>query len=153
MLCLLALGVRAPSWRARVDGRGWSWGFRAEGEENGSQNSWERKGWQNKDLKLKCDVKRKEEMSSLRPGDMGRGWAGGCDWPPLPRIFLRVEEAQDGLRNGLWDQRCRIEVPGKTKEQLHPVVQGISPSLAEVLGQKPMKDLSMGGNVLPSSSN
>lgn len=36
---------------------------------------------------------------------------GDMSGPPLPRSFLRVEEAQEGLRNGLWDQRCRIEVP------------------------------------------
>lgn len=84
-------------------------------------------------------------MSSLGPGDMGRGWAGGFGWPSFPRSSLRSEEAQDGLRNGLWDQRCRTEVPGKTEEQeqLHPVGQEISPALAEVLGQKAMKDLSM----------
>lgn len=68
-------------------------------------------------------MKKKEEMRSLGPGDMGRGWAGARGWPPFPRSSLRVEEAQDGLRNGLWDQRCGIEVPGKTEEQeqLHPV--------------------------------
>lgn len=49
----------------------------------------------------------------------------------------------------------RIEIPGKTKgqEQLQPVGQGSSPALAEVLGQKPMKDLFMGGNVLPDFSD
>lgn len=73
----------------------------------------------------------------------------------MPRSFLRVEEAQDGLRNGLWDQRCRIDVPGKKEDQeeLHLFGQRIPPALAEVLGQKPIKELSIGENVLPASSN
>lgn len=74
MLYLLAPGGSALPGDLEWMAVGWSWGFGFEGGENGSRNSRERKGWQNKDLKLKCDVKKKEEMSSLGAGNVGRGW-------------------------------------------------------------------------------
>lgn len=61
---------------------------------------------------------------------------------PVPGGSLRVEGARDGLGNGVWGQRCGVEVPEKAEgqERLHPVGRGVSPDLALVLGQKPVKD-------------
>lgn len=54
-------------------------------EKKGSRNTRERKGWQNKDLKLQRDAKKKEETSGLGPGVVGRGWAGGPCARLLPK--------------------------------------------------------------------
>lgn len=69
-------------------------------------------------------------------------WAGAGLGDPVPGCSPRVEGAWDGLGNGVWGQRCGVEVPEKAEgqERLHPVRRGLSPALAGVLGQKPVKD-------------
>lgn len=89
-------------------------GFEFEGAKNGSRNSRERKGWQNKDLKLKCDVKEKEEMSSLGPGDMGRSWAGGMWLAPLAQKLPEGWGGSGWAEEWALGSEVQIEVPGKT---------------------------------------
>lgn len=91
-------GGLSTRWGAQMGGRDRSCGFSFGGGKNGGGNTRERKGWRNKDLKLKCDAKKKEEMSGVGPGDAGRGWAGACGQPPRAR---RLPEGRGGMGFGV----------------------------------------------------